>query len=194
MTSFMMKLFDTSDFVPRWNCGNWTNAHALLHIVSDIAIAGAYAAIPLVLIYFIWRRNDLPFSSVFVLFALFIFSCGSVHLVEATIFWQPWYRFSGLLKLITAIVSWLTVLALIPIVPRALHLPGLAAVNRQLEEEVRERRIAEAELTTAYEELQDFARNVVNREDRIIELKHEVNGLLKQLGQAPRYQFDSAPS
>ena len=37
---------------------------------------------------------------------------------------------SELLKVITAVVSWLTVAALIKIIPQALTLPGLARVNR----------------------------------------------------------------
>ena len=42
MLDFLMRLFDTSDFPPRWYCGNWTDGHGWLHILSDIAIWGAY--------------------------------------------------------------------------------------------------------------------------------------------------------
>ena len=57
---FVTKLFDTSDFPPRWDCGLWTPAHGWLHILSDLAIWGAYLAIPCVLIYFAFRRKDVP--------------------------------------------------------------------------------------------------------------------------------------
>src|SRR5438094_9255381 len=132
MLSFFTNLFDTADFPSRWSCGNWSEVHGWLHVLSDAAIFGAYFAIPVVLAYFVLRRKDVPFLPIFWLFALFILSCGIGHAVEATIFWQPWYRLSGLVKLITAIASWTTVLALVPIVPRALALPGLALVNDQL--------------------------------------------------------------
>ena len=54
---------------------------------------------------------------------------GFGHMVEATLFWHPWYRFSGAIKVCTAVVSWATVLALLPVLPRALALPGLATVT-----------------------------------------------------------------
>ncbi|MDP0492543.1 MAG: ATP-binding protein [Verrucomicrobiota bacterium JB023] len=143
MVDFFSKLFDTSDFPARWNCGNWTTGHGILHIVSDLSIAGAYFAIPLLLGWFALRRKDLPFLKIFWLFVAFILSCGFGHLVEAFIFWTPWYRFSGVIKAITAIVSWVTVICLFPILPRAMALPGLASINERLQREVAEREAAE---------------------------------------------------
>lgn len=140
MIDFLSKLFDTSDFPPRWRCGIWTEGLGWLHIFSDLAIFGAYTAIPLVIAFFVIRRKqDVPFPRIFWLFVIFIFACGTTHLVEAIIFWQPVYRFAGLVKLLTAVASWLTVIALIKIVPQALHLPGLAALNAELKTEIEER-------------------------------------------------------
>jgi len=31
MLDFFRKLFDTSDFPARWNCGNWSSFHGFLH-------------------------------------------------------------------------------------------------------------------------------------------------------------------
>jgi PAS domain S-box-containing protein len=151
---FMTKLFDTSDFPARWYCGNWSSFHGWLHILSDLAIFGAYAAIPIVLASFAVRRKDIPFLPVFWLFAGFILSCGIGHLVEATIFWRPWYRFSGVIKLITALISWGTVVALVQITPRALSLPGLARVNRNLKEEIRRRQAVQDQLQQARDQLE----------------------------------------
>lgn len=134
MGDFLLGLFDTSDFPARWHCGDWTDGHGWLHISSDIAIFLAYAAIPLSIAFFVLRKRDVPFPRIFWLFAAFIFSCGSVHLVEAIIFWQPVYRLSGLMKLGTAVVSWATVVALIRVMPAAMALPGLAKMNEDLEE------------------------------------------------------------
>jgi signal transduction histidine kinase/ActR/RegA family two-component response regulator len=147
MIDFLSKLFDTSDFPPRWRCGIWTDGHGWLHIFSDLAIFGAYTAIPLVIAFFVIRRKqDVPFPRIFWLFVIFIFACGTTHLVEAIIFWQPVYRFAGLVKLLTAVASWLTVIALIKIVPQALHLPGLAALNAELKTEIEERKRTEQAL------------------------------------------------
>jgi PAS domain S-box-containing protein len=154
MLDFISKLFDTSDFPPRWKCGNWDAGHGWLHILSDLAIFGAYTAIPLVIAYFVIRRkDDIPFPRIFWLFVAFIFACGTTHLIEAIIFWQPVYRFAGTVKLLTAIVSWATVIALWQIVPKALHLPGLATLNAELTTEIEERKRTEQALRESEERL-----------------------------------------
>ncbi len=145
MFDLFARLFDTSGFPPRWQCGQWTAEHGWLHVGSDAAIFGAYFAIPAVLGYFVLRRKDVPFHRVFWLFAAFILCCGIGHAIEATIFWHPWYRLSGAVKFLTAVVSWATVLALIPLVPQALALPGLARLNDELKREIASREKAEEE-------------------------------------------------
>ncbi len=181
MYAFLSQLLDTNGFPARWHCGSWTPGHGWLHILSDCGIFGAYMAIPIGLAYFTWKRNDVPFQPVFWLFVAFIASCGVGHLIEATIFWHPWYRLSGVVKLITALVSWATVIALVPIIPRALALPGLAESHKQLE-------VQTESLLRTNDDLERFTRNVVGREARILELKREVNELLDELGRHPRYQ------
>src|SRR5690606_4681235 len=78
------------------------------------------------------RRKDLPFSYLFLLFAAFIVFCGLTHLIEAAIFWWPAYRFAGTMKLATALVSWATVIALIPILPKAIALRSPAQLEREV--------------------------------------------------------------
>jgi len=159
MGNFFSKLFDTSDFPARWNCGNWESFHGWLHIASDFAVFAAYTAIPLVILFFAWRRkrNNKPieFPSLFWLFCAFIFACGTVHLIEATIFFKPIYRISGVFKFLTAIFSWATVLALIRVSPRALALPTLGSLNRKLEKETMSLRSTQSQLSNALEELQN---------------------------------------
>lgn len=132
---FFSKLLDTSDFPPRWYCGSWTDGHGWLHIISDLAVWAAYTSIPIALVVFARRRKDLQFHRLYLLFAAFILACGSVHLIEAIIFWAPVYRLSGVLKFVTAIVSWTTVIALVRIAPQALELPTLKSDNKRLREE-----------------------------------------------------------
>ncbi len=52
------------------------------------------------------KRHELAFPRLFWLFGAFIFSCGTTHLIEATIFYTPVYRLSAVAKLATAVVSW----------------------------------------------------------------------------------------
>ncbi|MCO6043728.1 PAS domain S-box protein [Aeoliella sp. ICT_H6.2] len=117
-------VFDPTGFPPRWYCGNWSSTLGWTHIVADLAIWLAYTAIPLIILAFARKRSDRAFPAVWWLFAAFILACGTIHLVEATIFWWPVYRLSAVTKVITAIVSWATVLALFPTLPKALALPS----------------------------------------------------------------------
>ena len=191
MDELLLNIFDTSDFPARWHCGRWTPTHGWLHVVSDIAIWGAYVTIPATLIFLVLRRRDVPFPRVFWLFGAFIVSCGTVHLVEATIFWWPAYRLSGAVKLFTAVVSWATVLALVPVIPQALRWPGLAAVNTQLMREIDERKRVEEELKSRTAEIEDFNALAVGREERMIELKRQVNALAERLGERQPYDLSA---
>jgi two-component system cell cycle sensor histidine kinase/response regulator CckA len=147
MLAFIAQLFDTTGFPARWNCGEWTPFHGWVHILSDAAIFGAYAAIPTSIAYYISRKKqDLQFTRLYWLFAAFIFSCGFVHLLEAIIFWQPVYRFSALIKVITAVVSWATVFVLVKHLPEAMNLPGTTKLNGELQQEIAERKKAEEEV------------------------------------------------
>ncbi|WP_422931183.1 HD domain-containing phosphohydrolase [Singulisphaera sp. PoT] len=143
---FLSWLLDTSSFPRRWYCGSWTPALGWLHISSDLAIFAAYISIPLALLFFLKWRRDIPFPRIVILFSAFILSCGIGHAVEALIFWFPAYRFAGLLKAVTAIVSWATVLATIRILPQALKLPDIARLNQQLQQEADDRLLAEHDL------------------------------------------------
>jgi len=143
-------LFDTSGFPARWRCGNWTPAHGWLHILSDMGVWAAYFAIPLVLGSFVARRRDLPFRRVLLLFVAFILLCGTTHLMDAVIFWWPAYRLAGVLKLLTAVVSWVTVLALVRVAPAVLAM----RTPEELEREVAARTDAEFRLREANAELE----------------------------------------
>ncbi len=147
MGEYFTKFFSTSDFPARWQCGNWSDFLGWLHITSDLATFAAYFAIPAVLLYFARQRQDIPFSRLFILFAAFIVACGTVHLIEAIIFWHPIYRISGLVKFLTAVISWTTVVTLVYTIPQIVHFPSLAAVNQQLAE--REQRLATVLAATA---------------------------------------------
>jgi PAS domain S-box-containing protein len=132
MVDFFTQLFDSDGFFPRWQCGDWSAGLGWLHIFADLGVWSAYLAIPLVLTYFATHRKDLPFQRIFWLFGAFILACGTTHLMDATLFWWPAYRLAVLIKLGTAVVSWGTVVALIPIVPRALAMRNAEELAQQL--------------------------------------------------------------
>jgi len=125
-SGFFGKLFDTSDYPARWYCGNWTLDVGWLHILSDFGIFIAYSCIASLLVFLVLRRDDVPFTKIFWLFATFISACGFGHLVESSIFWWPAYRFSGLVKAGTAFVSLGTLGVVLWHLPLVLRLPSTA--------------------------------------------------------------------
>jgi signal transduction histidine kinase len=134
---YFATLLNTEGFPPRWLCGQWTHFAGWLYIISDLAIWGAYMSIPVVLLYFIAKRKDIPFSKIFWLFAAFIFACGSTHLLDAIMFWWPAYRLTGLIYFATAVISWLTVFELLPIIPVALSLRSPSELQREIDERIK---------------------------------------------------------
>lgn len=164
---FFSQLFSTADFPARWHCGLWSPAHGWLHILSDLAVFGAYVTIPFLLIIFVRRRSETPFTGIFWLFSAFIISCGLTHLMEAIIFWAPAYRLAGVLKFSTAVVSWLTVFGLIRVMPGALQLKTPTELQaevdrrtRDLQDQIRANELLLQELGRAREDFDRFAYSV----------------------------------
>lgn len=127
-------------------------------------------AIPLILFYFVRLRRKLPFRPILVLFGLFITACGWTHFMGYYTFYTPIYRLDGLIKFATAVISWLTVAALVPVIPRALAMRS----PEELEQEIAARREAEADLQKARDEL----------EQRVIERTAEIQALNEDLQRA----------
>ncbi|CAM3717207.1 ATP-binding protein [Mucilaginibacter galii] len=139
---FFNKIFSTADFPARWHCGNWTDFHGWLYIVSDIAIWAAYFAIPFLLYRLLRKRPDIPFHRIFLFFIGFIMLCGLTHFADALIFWWPAYRFSALLRLATAVISLATVYQIYRVFPSILRLRSLT----DLEAEIDKRKVTEERL------------------------------------------------
>ncbi len=139
MFQWFGQLFDTSGFPPRWNCGaGWAETPSLgwLHIVSDVCVFVAYYAVPCIVLWHLLRVPDVrnKFPKLFWIFlALVFFSCGTVHLIEAGIFWWPHYRLSALFKVLTAMVSLIGVVVLARSLPRALELKTPEQLHREIE-------------------------------------------------------------
>jgi PAS domain S-box-containing protein len=149
MLDAIQALFTTGSFIPHGHCYLWQPELVALHILSDAVIAIAYYSIPIALLYFVRKRQDLPFSWIFLLFGAFIIACGTTHILEIWTLWYPVYWLSGTIKVATATISLITALELIPLLPKALSLPSpaqLEAANRELEREIAERKQIEAAL------------------------------------------------
>jgi light-regulated signal transduction histidine kinase (bacteriophytochrome) len=146
---FFKALFSSGGFQPHGFCYRWNTGLVWLNVLSDLLIALAYFAIPLILLRFIRKRSDLPFSWMFALFGVFIVACGTTHLMEVWNLWHAQYWLAGAIKAVTAAASILTAGLLVRILPQAVQLPS-----------AQQWRKANAELTAANKELEAFSYSV----------------------------------
>jgi PAS domain S-box-containing protein len=154
--------FLSSDFIPHGHCYLWKPQLVGLHLVSDLLIALAYYSIPLMLVFFVRKRRDVPFSWMFLLFGGFIVACGTTHIMAVWTLWHPNYWLSGFIKAITAGISAYTAVQLLPLIPQALALPSpaqLEEANCQLAKEISDRIAAESKLQQALQQLQFHVEN-----------------------------------
>ena len=131
--SFVGNMFNTADFPPRWRCGVWSEPHGWMHIVSDIVIGLSYFCVPFIIAYFVSKRKDIPFPKFLFLFAVVFAACGFTHLMEAAIFYWPAYRFLGVLKLLAGFTSILMIIAIIPLVKKAIKLRSPEELEREIQ-------------------------------------------------------------
>lgn len=151
---FFSGLFSTDPWPPRWKCGYWSDFHGWLYIVSELMVWTAYFLIPLIILNYVAKKQTgIKFKKVYFLFASFILLCGSTHFIDALMFWIPMYRFNALVRLVTGIVSLMTVYHLIKILPDAFK----QRTNLELEQEIARREIAEKKLAEANKNLEAFA-------------------------------------
>lgn len=145
---FFDKLFQ-NDFMPHGHCYFWEPGILWMNVIGDSITAFSYYLIPLILLVFIKKRQDIKFRFIFAAFALFIVACGTTHIIAVVSVWNPYYRIEGLVKVITAVVSIGTVFLLIKNFPQILNLPTpeqLLAANASLKQEINNRRKVEDHL------------------------------------------------
>jgi two-component system, cell cycle sensor histidine kinase and response regulator CckA len=152
----MTGLHHSNDYMAHGFCFSWEPGLVWLHAVSDIATGIAYYSIPVAMFYFIYKRRDLPFYRMFLLFGVFILSCGTTHFFAAYTIFDPLYWPEGLIKAFTAVVSLASALLFVPLIPRAIALPSLPKaldeiknLNSALEEQVENLRIKDIAIASS---------------------------------------------
>ena len=178
------------DFMPHGHCYFWQPKILWMHVASDIIIAVAYYAIPIILGIFLYKRKtSMPFPELIALFVAFIFMCGTTHLFAIVVTWYPAYELQGYIKSITALISIATAIVLAPKLPVLLEMPDIQRAFKKNKIALAEMEIEKNEMQREKNEMQTIFDIAIDRESRIIELKEEVNALLMSRNDAPRYKL-----
>ncbi len=141
MLDFFSTLFRTNGFY-HGNSPAWSGGLITLHVVAALATWAAFTTTLIALNYYILRRHNARVSRAFWIFEAFLFAGGTLHLMNALMFWWPVYRFLGVLHVLTAVLCWAAVISLIPVIPRILALRK----PEELAKEIAERKKAEETL------------------------------------------------
>lgn len=160
-----------NDWLPHGFCMNWSRELLLAYLFSDGIIFISYIAISAALAFFTVKRNDLIYKKTLWLFAAFILACGASHFMDAYLLWKPFYSIDIAVKIVTAGLSIITVFYLLPLIPKLLTLPSLSQlleINRQLNEETKNRQSAEKELIKYRNHLEELVKQKTK-------LLHETN-------------------
>lgn len=145
----LLSLLVPDNFMPHGHCYLWTPVLLWMYVVSDSVIAISYYTIPMALLYLVKKRADLEFNWVFFMFSLFIFACGTTHLIAIATIWEPAYWLDATMKCLTAVASGITAVMLWRLMPVALTITStkqLKTTIARLESEVQKRLLAEQAL------------------------------------------------
>ena len=162
------------EFMPHGFCYMWDQNLLLLHVIADVAIALAYFCIPIALLYVVRKRGDLPFNWIFWMFGGFIVSCGITHLMEVWTIWHATYWLAGTLKAVTATISLLTAVMMIPLAPKMVALPSPAQLqdkNRDLQLAMAERELTEGQLRVSLRQKEAALAALADRQEAVKELQ-----------------------
>jgi len=122
-----------TDYMPHGMCYGWEPSILWTSIAADLLIAASYFSIPFAIIWFLRRRPHDGYHHLYVLFAAFIFLCGVTHVFGIVTIFNGWYGYQAMIKLATALVSFLTAIAVFYYLPLALKIPTPEQLKRALE-------------------------------------------------------------
>jgi PAS domain S-box-containing protein len=132
VAEFWSRLFDTQDFHQPWEHALWNTGLGFALMAAHLATALAYFTIPVLVLFFLMRLKEVRWSRLWFLFFVLLVIGGLVHFLSASTFWWPAYRFHVVVNVAMAAISWVAVIALIPIIPRLLQSKSPEEFSHQL--------------------------------------------------------------
>lgn len=159
--------------MPHGMCYLWQADILWTSVISDVSTALAYYSITIAVIFFVKKREDLPYPWFFILVGSVIFlACGTSHLISAIVIWQPIYGVSAIVKAITALSSVVSGILIWFVIPFFLSIPSpttlelrvkkrtaeLAKSNASLNEEI----VHHKKSCELVEQLKNYKRNIID--------------------------------
>jgi PAS domain S-box-containing protein len=195
-------LFSSNGFMPHGHCFLWQPATLWLNVGSDALIALAYVCIPFAIYYFVrQRKSAITYPGIALMFAAFIFLCGATHVLEVWTVWDPIYRISGALKMLTGIVSFLTLVSVVRIMPQAILLKTPGEMKIEVEARTAELVLANARLLAeiaardgAERQLRDTERKRAQSEILLRTIVDSAPGLIYAKDRAGRLLLANPPA
>ena len=96
------------ELTPHGYCLLWDTTLVSVYVIANVLIALSYYTIPYLLFIFRHLLVDMVGRRVMLLFAVFIFACGTTHVIEIVTVWLPIYRTQIGVLLFTALASMVT--------------------------------------------------------------------------------------
>lgn len=158
MEDFFDSFFKSGSFMPQGHCYFWESGILWTHVISDGLIAVSYYAIPICLAIIYKKRADIELRWILALFAIFIISCGTTHIMSLITVWNPLYWLEGAVKAMTALVSVGTAVVLLAKTPKILVIPGKQdweKVNEELRKQIQQMKEREEEFRQSKEALHE---------------------------------------
>jgi signal transduction histidine kinase len=155
----------SGSFLPHAYCYLNDKQLIALHLGSDSLIWVSYVSIALTLAYLVRRtRREIPYSWMFLAFGTFIIACGFTHFMEMVVLWKPLYWLAGDIKVVTALASVVTAMALPPLVPRIQDMIQSAHVSEERKFQLEHANQELQHLSTRLLGVQDSERRRIARE------------------------------
>ena len=187
MIRFIQKLFDSGGFIPQGNSYSWSPDILVYNVIGEGLTALVFFAIPVIIYFIAKKRHGASQRSLIALFIFFYIFVGFTHFLEIVTIWSPIYRLQGLFKLLTGLISLISIIALYRAIPSFIRMPGqkrLEEVNLKLRLEVAERERAQVALRQANEALES---RVQQRTAQLIKINRELE---KEIEQRKRTECD----
>lgn len=109
-------------YMPRGACMRYDPNLMGLHFTGDLITSISYLAIGISAMVFLSRMKKFKYTSLYLVYGMFIFLCGITHIFDIIALWNAYYWIDALFKNLTGVFSALAVL----------YLPQLASIIKDL--------------------------------------------------------------